>query len=72
MDLLESEMPTVHHCYMKLLYFPARMWCHEWFELAEAPDIVTFSKKMLTGGLYHKADLRPQQAWRVKHSSFIK
>ena len=47
------------------------MWCHEWFDLAEAPDIVTFSKKMLTGGLYHKADLRPRQAWRVKHSTFI-
>lgn len=41
------------------------MWCHEWFDLPEAPDIVTFSKKMLTGGLYHKADLRPRQAWRI-------
>ena len=41
------------------------MWCHEWFDLSEAPDIVTFSKKMLTGGLYHKADLRPRQAWRI-------
>ena len=47
------------------------MWCHEWFDLAEAPDIVTFSKKMLTGGLYHKPDLRPRQAWRVKHFIFI-
>jgi len=42
-----------------------KMWCHEWFDLSEAPDIVTFSKKMLTGGLYHKADLRPRQAWRI-------
>jgi len=42
-----------------------KMWCHEWFDLPEAPDIVTFSKKMLTGGLYHKPDLRPQQAWRI-------
>ena len=41
------------------------MWAHEWFELAEAPDIVTFSKKMLTGGLYHKPDLRPKQPWRI-------
>ena len=47
------------------------MWCHEWFDLAEAPDIVTFSKKMLTGGLYHKPDLRPRQAWRVKTLLFI-
>ena len=42
-----------------------RMWCHEWFDLPEAPDIVTFSKKMLTGGLYHKPELRPKQAWRI-------
>ena len=41
------------------------MWCHEWFDLPEAPDIVTFSKKMLTGGLYHKPELRPKQAWRI-------
>ena len=43
----------------------SRMWCHEWFDLPEAPDIVTFSKKMLTGGLYHKPELRPKQAWRI-------
>jgi len=42
-----------------------KMWCHEWFELPEAPDIVTFSKKMLTGGLYSKPELRPQQAYRI-------
>ena len=47
------------------------MWCHEWFDLAEAPDIVTFSKKMLTGGLYHKADLRPRQAWRVNRTGYF-
>ena len=41
------------------------MWCHEWFELEDSPDIVTFSKKMLTGGLYHKPELRPKQAWRI-------
>jgi len=42
-----------------------KMWCHEWFELEDSPDIVTFSKKMLTGGLYHKPELRPKQAWRI-------
>jgi len=42
-----------------------KMWCHEWFELKEAPDIVTFSKKMLTGGLYHKSHLRPKQPYRI-------
>ena len=34
------------------------MWCHEHFELDEAPDVVTFSKKMLTGGFYVKEDFR--------------
>jgi len=42
-----------------------KMWCHEWFDLKDSPDIVTFSKKMLTGGLYHKKDLRPKQAYRI-------
>ena len=42
-----------------------KMWCHEWFDLPEAPDIVTFSKKMLTGGLYHKPELRPKHAYRI-------
>lgn len=42
-----------------------KMWCHEWFELNEAPDIVTFSKKMLTGGIYHKESLRPKQPYRI-------
>ena len=30
------------------------MWMHEHFNLPEAPDLVTFSKKMLSGGIYHK------------------
>jgi len=42
-----------------------KMWCHEWFDLKTSPDIVTFSKKMLTGGLYHRKDLRPKQAYRI-------
>ena len=42
-----------------------KLWAHEWFELAQAPDIVTFSKKMLTGGLYHTKELRPKQAYRI-------
>ncbi|KAB7497577.1 4-aminobutyrate aminotransferase, mitochondrial, partial [Armadillidium nasatum] len=34
-----------------------KMWCHEHFGLEEAPDIVTFSKKMLTGGIFCKDEL---------------
>jgi hypothetical protein len=30
------------------------MWMHEHFNLNEAPDLVTYSKKMLAGGIYHK------------------
>ncbi|CAG0923507.1 unnamed protein product, partial [Notodromas monacha] len=29
-----------------------KMWCHEHYQLDGPPDIVTFSKKMLTGGFY--------------------
>lgn len=35
-----------------------KMWCHEYFDLPEAPDVVTFSKKMLTGGYYCKEEFR--------------
>lgn len=42
-----------------------KMWAHEHFDLPESPDIVTFSKKMLTGGIYHRKDLRPKQAYRI-------
>lgn len=35
-----------------------KMWCHEHFNLPEAPDIVTFSKKMLTGGYYFKEEFK--------------
>lgn len=35
-----------------------KMWCHEHFDLESPPDIVTFSKKMLTGGFYHTLDQR--------------
>eukprot|EP00095_Tigriopus_kingsejongensis_P002720 maker-scaffold1343_size46188-snap-gene-0.8 protein:Tk02720 transcript:maker-scaffold1343_size46188-snap-gene-0.8-mRNA-1 annotation:"4-aminobutyrate mitochondrial" len=42
-----------------------KMWAHEYFNLREAPDVVTFSKKMLTGGFYYKPDLRPKQAYQI-------
>lgn len=35
-----------------------KMWCHEHFDLPEAPDVVTFSKKMLSGGYYCKEEFR--------------
>jgi len=36
-----------------------KFWAHEHFNLPDAPDIVTFSKKMLTGGFYLKPEFRP-------------
>ena len=42
-----------------------KMWAFEHFDLPEAPDIVSFSKKMLTGGIYHKKALRPKQSYRI-------
>jgi len=42
-----------------------RMWCHEYFELEHGPDAMTFSKKMLSGGIYHKSSLRPNVGGRI-------
>ena len=35
-----------------------KMWAHQWFNLDGPPDIVSFSKKMLTGGYYHTDQFR--------------
>ncbi len=42
-----------------------KFWCHDWFDLEESPDVVTFSKKMQIGGFYHKLQFRPDQEYRV-------
>lgn len=42
-----------------------KMWCHEHFNLDSPPDIVTFSKKMSTGGIFHSPEFRPRQSYRV-------
>lgn len=42
-----------------------KFWAHEHFNLRESPDLVPFSKKMLTGGFYYKAHYRPQEALRI-------
>ncbi|KAE8749650.1 hypothetical protein FOCC_FOCC003637 [Frankliniella occidentalis] len=42
-----------------------KFWCHEHFDLPEPPDVVTFSKKMLMGGYFHKPDLTPNLPYRV-------
>lgn len=42
-----------------------KMWAHEYWELENPPDIVTFSKKMLTGGYFYKPSLRPKESFRI-------
>ena len=42
-----------------------KLWAHEHFDLAESPDLVTFAKKMQTGGYYFRKDLNPQQPFRI-------
>ncbi|KAG7307587.1 hypothetical protein JYU34_007809 [Plutella xylostella] len=42
-----------------------KMWAYEHFELPSPPDLLTFSKKMLTGGFYFKPEFKPPQAYRV-------
>lgn len=42
-----------------------KFWAHEHWGLEDAPDFVTFSKKMLLGGYFYKPSFRPKQAYRV-------
>lgn len=42
-----------------------KFWAHEHWGLSDAPDFVTFSKKMLLGGYFYKPSFRPKQAYRV-------
>jgi len=42
-----------------------KFWAHEHFNLKDSPDIVTFSKKMLSGGFFFKDELRPREAYRI-------
>lgn len=41
---------------------------HEHWGLDEPPDVVTFSKKMLIGGFYHKPEIRVQQVSMFRRS----
>ncbi|CAG7728111.1 unnamed protein product [Allacma fusca] len=41
------------------------LWCHEQFNLPSPPDVVTFSKKMLTGGFYHTEEYKVDQSYRI-------
>lgn len=36
-----------------------KFWAHEHWGLDDPADVMTFSKKMMTGGFFHKGELRP-------------
>ncbi|XP_070581389.1 4-aminobutyrate aminotransferase, mitochondrial-like isoform X2 [Ptychodera flava] len=42
-----------------------KFWAHEHWNLPTPPDIVTFSKKMLTGGLYYTDKLAVDTGFRI-------
>ncbi|KAJ3185205.1 hypothetical protein HDU85_001253 [Gaertneriomyces sp. JEL0708] len=41
-----------------------KFWAHEHWNLSEAPDFVTFSKKMQASGFYFSKEMRPSQPFR--------
>ena len=41
-----------------------KMWAHEHFNLEHGADIVTYSKKMLAAGMFHKKELAPKHPAR--------
>uniref|UniRef100_A0A2C9KCJ3 (S)-3-amino-2-methylpropionate transaminase n=1 Tax=Biomphalaria glabrata TaxID=6526 RepID=A0A2C9KCJ3_BIOGL len=45
-----------------------KFWLHEHFKLREPPDIVTFSKKMMLGGLYFRDHMRPTEGYRIMNT----
>ncbi|KAK3728626.1 hypothetical protein QZH41_011700 [Actinostola sp. cb2023] len=42
-----------------------KFWGHDHWNLVEPPDIVTFSKKMATGGFFYKPEYRPDAPFRI-------
>lgn len=42
-----------------------KWWAHEHWGLTNPPDMVSFSKKMLTGGYFYKPEVRPKEAYRI-------
>ena len=41
------------------------VWAHDHWNLSSPPDIVTFSKKLLTGGYFYGEHLRVKEAYRI-------
>lgn len=50
------------------MLFSIAIFSHEAWGLPEAPDMVTFSKKMLIGGYYYKDALAVNEVWAAGRS----
>ena len=48
-----------------------KFWAHEHFNLTDSPDIVTFSKKMMTGGFFNKEEYRSAEVSFKGFNSFV-
>jgi hypothetical protein len=59
LDLIENADTFVGVSRYFCVLLKGKMWMHEHHNLKDAPDLVTFSKKMLSGGIYHKVILKP-------------
>lgn len=42
-----------------------KFWAHEHWNLDVPPDVVTFSKKLLTGGYFYREEFRPREGYRI-------
>jgi len=42
-----------------------KWWAHEYWGLEDSPDIVTFAKKMSTGGFYYRDELKWRDGYRI-------
>ncbi|XP_029431967.1 4-aminobutyrate aminotransferase, mitochondrial [Rhinatrema bivittatum] len=42
-----------------------KFWAHEHWAMEDPADIITFSKKMMTGGFFHKEEFRPDAPFRI-------
>lgn len=42
-----------------------KFWAHEHWEMDDPAEVVSFSKKMMTGGFFHKDELRPDAPYRI-------
>lgn len=48
-----------------------KFWAHEYWQLDNPPDIVTFAKKMQVSGFFLKGEFRPAQAYRIYNTWMV-